>query len=236
MDTAGSRVTSWHIRQDVSSSQGSGRGTRVLWVGGVARSSSWTPGLPRDMGALARDSGWRLFCVSGVPREAGLVFFRRIVCLFQGAPGLRHVRSYTGGLLAGTIKEYTSDGRSRILPINSSAQPVMGQGAPINHICSKDTPGKPSATPGSAWKQGVLAPFSATAWPDGESRRGGKCAAVSPRKADTGCPWHRVGHWKSRRQAPGTHGMSARRERSLPESPDFPGPALPGTHIPGALS
>lgn len=144
MDTAGSRVTSWHIRQDVSSSQGSGRGTRVLWVGGVARSSSWTPGLPRDMGALARDSGWRLFCVSGVPREAGLVFFRRIVCLFQGAPGLRHVRSYAGGLLAGTIKEYTSDGRSRILPINSSAQPVMGQGAPINHICSKDTPVSPA--------------------------------------------------------------------------------------------
>lgn len=86
MNTAGSRVASWHLRQDVPSGQGSRCGTRVLGVGGKARYSSWTPGLPKDKRALARVLDGHFLCIVGIYREAGLIFLRRVVCLVQGAP------------------------------------------------------------------------------------------------------------------------------------------------------
>lgn len=155
MHTAGSRVASWHLRQDIASGQGSGTGTRVLRVGGVARSSSWTAGFPRDKGALKRASRWYLFGVAGITREDALVFFLRVPSWFlqRGLPGLRHFRGkavHFPGCRDGRRAHLCLWGR--IWPVYSSAQPVVGQGAPVNSLCSKHFPVSPSrrrAQPGN---------------------------------------------------------------------------------------
>lgn len=168
MYSAGSRIAQWHLRQHVPPGQGSRRGTRVLWIGGKTCSSSRTPGLPRDKGALTWVRDGNFPCLVGIPRVVS---------------GWSRILSITGGWMADNYFPLGQDleGQTYDAALNGT------RGAQrLSRL--KVVPGKPCATLGSTGRRGALAPSNARPWQDAVSPKGGKCAVDSPGQTGTGYP------------------------------------------------
>lgn len=139
---------------NVHPGQVSGRGTRVLWVGGESCSSSWTSGLLRDKGALTWVRDGNFPCLLVIPRE-----FSRWSCILSIAGGLMANnyppgRAWMGNHTTQCIRTRGAQRLSRLKIV-----PVVLRNAGLN----RET--RCAYTP------------SAKAWQDAVSPKSCKCAA-----------------------------------------------------------
>lgn len=107
------------------------RGTKVLWVGSNTCSSSWTPGLPRDKGALTLVREGNFPYLVGIPHVVGLVFLLRGVKLVQEASRWSRIPSIAGGWM---VNNYSPNRRGRTGRGNQTTQPITGQGVHSNRL------------------------------------------------------------------------------------------------------